>query len=49
MFMLLIGFWKEEEVTSGLKVSIICFRLFWLSSIKVIWEESVFVRDNIVS
>lgn len=39
MFMSLTGLWNEDEVTSGLKASITCSRLFWSSSIKVTWEE----------
>lgn len=39
MFMSLTGLWKEDELTSGLKASITCSRLFWSSSIKVTWEE----------
>ncbi len=39
MFISLIGRWKEVEVTSGRKASIMCSLLFWSKSIRVTWGK----------
>ncbi|KAG9353855.1 hypothetical protein JZ751_011979 [Albula glossodonta] len=37
MFISLMGLWKEVELMSGRKASMMCSRLFWSSSINVTW------------
>lgn len=39
MFISLIGRWKDVEVTSGRKASMMCSLLFWSKSIRVTWGE----------
>lgn len=39
IFISLIGCWKEVEVTSGRKASIMCSLLFWSKSIRVTWRR----------
>lgn len=39
MFISLMGLWKDVELTSGLKASMMCSLLFWSNSINVTWKE----------
>lgn len=39
MFISLMGLWKDVELTSGLKASMMCSLLFWSNNINVTWKE----------
>lgn len=45
MFISLMGLWKDVELTSGLKASMMCSLLFWSKSINVTWKEKIITTN----